>query len=338
MKRRLRSTNAWWLVQSPSTRAWRMNSWRAAGPVDPVVTDRAALDDRQPVQRDRLRRHRRAAPGIPPRLAVRAPHEVGADALGPLRLDRGDPPGPQPVRLDELGRHHPPRRRLGQHRAGGDRERRAARAAVLAAVAVAHARCATAARRAPTGGRGPGAPPPSPGTHAEVGGDRAQLAEQVLPLPHAEVVEVLGPAQLAELVRRQRPLPLAQVVPQRDDRQQVAARHVEAAVQLVGRLACPRPAARAGPGSTARRRSRAPRARSRGARPRAPSARAAGRRAAGPAGARSRSAGAPRRRRPRRSRRAPRAGGSRRGSTPRRAARRTGTRRRRRARSPSSAG
>ena len=70
--------------------------------------------------------------------------------------------------------------------------------------------------------------------NAEVAGDPAELAEQVLPLAHAQVVEVLGPAQLAELVGRQLPLLGAQVVPQGDDRQQVRAGDVEPAVGRVG--------------------------------------------------------------------------------------------------------
>ena len=150
----------------------------------------------------------------------------------------------------------------GQHRAAGDRERRrrgrrGTRGRSPSRIPMCDSRPASTDWWTRSGW-----PASAPAADAEVAGDLAQLAEQVLPLAHAQVVEVLGAAQPAELVARQRPLLLAEVVPQGDDRQQVAARDVEAAVQLRRRpRAAPR-AARAGPGSTARRRSRAPRARS----------------------------------------------------------------------------
>ena len=95
-----------------------------AGGVDPVETDPAVVDDRQPVQRHRLTAHGAGRAGVPPRLAVRVLHEVRGQLLGPRRLDRGDPAGEQSRRLDQLGRHHPRRRLLGQPRAGRDHERR----------------------------------------------------------------------------------------------------------------------------------------------------------------------------------------------------------------------
>ena len=75
---------------------------------------------------------------------------------------------------------------------------------------------------------------PNPSADAEVAGDPAELAEQVLPLAHPQVVEVLGAAQLAELVGRPLPLLGAQVVPQGDDRQQIRPGDVEPAVRRVG--------------------------------------------------------------------------------------------------------
>ena len=55
-----------------------------------------------------------------------------------------------------------------------------------------------------------------------------------MPLADAEVVEVLRPAQLAELVGRPAALLGAQVVPQGDDRQEVGAGDVEAPVGGIG--------------------------------------------------------------------------------------------------------
>ena len=123
------------------------------------------------------------------------------------------------------------------------------------------------------------------GADAQLAGDLAELAEQVLPLAHPQVVEVLAAAQLAELVAAQLLLPLAQVVPQLDEAMKSKSLPVdgEAAVHLVGRLRAARPGVRAGPGSTAPRRSPSPRARSRAGRPRAPSGPGAGRPAGGPA-------------------------------------------------------
>ena len=90
--------------------------------------------------------------------------------------------------------------------------------------------------------------------------DLAQLRLEVLPLAHAQVVEVLAPAHPAERADGQLALLLAQVAPQVEAGQEVRSRVGEAGVLLVGLLPGARPAARAGPASTAPRRSRAPRA------------------------------------------------------------------------------
>ena len=239
-----------------STRAWRMNSSRAPAGSTRSYADRAAARrsagrTASPARWPRPRRRRASHRGSP----YERLHEVGADALGPLRLDRRHPPGPQPVRLDQLGRHHPPRR--------------------LAWPAPSRARSRTCAPRAPRYSRASrasrmprcdsrpastdwwtwsGWPASVPARTPRSAATWPQLAVQVLPLAHPQVVEVLGAAQPPELVRRQRPLPLAQVVPQGHDRQQVGARHVEPAVQLVGRARGAPSGARGGPGSTGRRR------------------------------------------------------------------------------------
>ena len=161
---------------------------------------------------------------------------MGADPLDPRRIDRRHTPGPDPVRLDQLARHHPPRRTLRQDGARRDDEHRPASAAEVAAIVVAgpDVRQQAGEHRLVHAIRMAGL---DPSADAQVAGDLAELAEQILPLTHTQVMEKLGAAQPSELVPRQRPLLLAEVVPQGDDRQQVAARDVEATVQGIGGLA-----------------------------------------------------------------------------------------------------
>ena len=129
---RLSWKNAWWVCQSPSTSACRMNSSRDSARVDPPVVHLAGRDDRQPVQGDLLVGDHRALLGFPVRLAVGALDQVLGQRLDPLGLDpRGDP-APQPGRLDQFGGHHPARRLLEQRRAGEHREAGAAGAEVVA--------------------------------------------------------------------------------------------------------------------------------------------------------------------------------------------------------------
>ncbi len=71
----------------------------------------------------------------------------------------------------------------------------------------------------------------------QLAGDAAELAEEVHPLAHPQVVEVLLAAHPAELVARQLTLLRAQVVPQGDDRQQVGSVDLEPVVELGGLLA-----------------------------------------------------------------------------------------------------
>ncbi len=69
---------------------------------------------------------------------------------------------------------------------------------------------------------------------ADLAGGLAQLGDEVLPLAHAQVVQVLGLAALAELVARERALLLAQVTPQVEVGEEVRAVVGEAGVRLVG--------------------------------------------------------------------------------------------------------
>ena len=87
-----------------------------------------------------------------------------------------------------------------------------------------------------------------------------ELPVHVLPLAHAQVVEVLGLAQPPERAAAELALLLLEVVPEVEQGEEVARRVGEAGVQLVGLRRASRAAARADPGSSARRRSRAPRA------------------------------------------------------------------------------
>jgi hypothetical protein len=104
--------------------------------VDPPVLHAAARDDRQAVQGHLLESQHRALPAVPVRLAVTALDQVRRQLLGPLRLDPGIDPAPQPAGLDQFRRHHPARLLLEQRRAREDRELRAPRAEILALVGV----------------------------------------------------------------------------------------------------------------------------------------------------------------------------------------------------------
>ncbi len=152
--------------------------------VDAVVADRPAGDDRQPVQGHRLGGDGAAGAAVPAWLAVGAPDEVGAEALGPLRLHRRDAACPHPAGLHQLGRHHPPGWLLRQHRPRCDDERRAAGAAELPRVAISEAEV----RQQPGEHRlvdVVGMAGARTSANTEVAGDLAELAEQVLPLAHA---------------------------------------------------------------------------------------------------------------------------------------------------------
>ncbi len=67
----------------------------------------------------------------------------------------------------------------------------------------------------------------------EVVGDLPQLAHEVLPFPHADVVEELGAAHPSERARRPRPLLGLEVVPEGEHRQEVRVGVGEASVHLV---------------------------------------------------------------------------------------------------------
>ncbi len=70
--------------------------------------------------------------------------------------------------------------------------------------------------------------------HAQVGHHPTQLGMDVLPLPHPRVVEVLAPAQAAELARGALALLLTHVAPQVHIRQEVGGVVGEAGMHLIG--------------------------------------------------------------------------------------------------------
>ena len=249
-----------------------MNSSRDELRVDARVLHAAARDDRHAEERDPLVGDDGALLLLPVRLAVAALAEVAGDRLRPRRIDGRVHPGEQPARLDELGAHHGVRLLLRERRAGEDHEARLPGADVLATARGAGARrpcCREAvASLSPMCESSPASSDlwmPSGFTDGladrEPQGLRelSQLAVDVLPLAHAQEVEELGLAEAAERARRELLLLLLEVVPEVEQGRgsRWSGRRTGRAARRPSRVA--RPAARAGPGSSARRRSPSPR-------------------------------------------------------------------------------
>ena len=203
--------------------------------VNLAVVDLAGSDNRQAVNGHLLRRHHRALPALPVGFAVRAFDQMLRHRLDPLRLNaRGDAP-PQAAGFHQFGDHRPFRRLFKQPRSGEDGEAGVARAGKLLLVGVFH----TDVRQQTGQQRGVNFAilrRLAIDRQAELFDHLTQLGVDILPLAHAQVVEKIDPALAAELVRGERFLLLAQVVPQVDERQEVGLFVVEAAVFLVGRL------------------------------------------------------------------------------------------------------
>ncbi len=232
--------------------------------VDPRELHAPARDDLHPEERHLLRRDGGTGILRPVRIADAAVREVARELFGPGRVDRRDRPGEQARGLHELGRHDGIRRRFPQPRSGEDRELRAPRAPILghrpsplvglrAAALPGAARVEDADVREQSGqdgamdgggigggalgrGRARGrslalalAPP--------LAGELPQLTVHVEPLPHPHVVQVLRTAQAPERARTELGLLLLQVVPEVQQRQEVARRVGEPRVQAVRLLA-----------------------------------------------------------------------------------------------------
>src|SRR4028119_561994 len=154
--------------------------------------------------------------------------------FGPLRLDLRDVAAPQPGGLDKLACHHPGWPLLRQGGPGPERELRAARAYVLPLLGVPQADVGQQAREQGDMNElrvGRRTPPRSLVAH-----QRAQLPDQVLPLPDAQVVEELPLAETTKRVRGQRLLLLVDVVPEVEVGQEVRRLVAEAAVLLISSL------------------------------------------------------------------------------------------------------
>ena len=155
--------------------------------------------------------------------------------LDPLRVDtRRDSP-PQAAGFHQLRHHHPLRRLFKQPGAGENGETGIARAGVLLFIGVFHAdvrqqpgqqrrvHFAVARRFAVH-------------RNAKLFDHLAQLGVDILPFAHPQIIKVIGTAQAAELIGRQRLLLLAEVVPQVHEGQEIGLFIVEAAVFLIRRL------------------------------------------------------------------------------------------------------
>ena len=221
-----------------------MNSSRLSAAVDLAVADQPVGDQRYAVQGDPLVGHHGGPLLRPVRLGVGALDQVGAEPLGPLGLDRGVLPGPEPAGLDELAGHQELRVLPVQPAAGEDREPRAAGAEVLARARASVAALLPLLERADVGEQ--------PGQQrlvdaVGVGGvrgladldlhllaDLAQLGLEVLPLADPQVVEELPLAHPPERAARQLALLLPEVAPEVEPGQEVAALGLEPGVLLVG--------------------------------------------------------------------------------------------------------
>ena len=179
----------------------------------------------QAVERDLLRGHHRTAGAGPVGLGVAALDEVRGDLLDPLGGDGRVGARPQPGGLHELRGHEPVRGLLEQGGAREDRKACAARAPVLPAALVPHAHVAQQpGEQGLVHGvlvRGHVDLARAAGVDAHLPRDLAQLGVEVLPLPDPQEVQVLPPAQLAELGGRELVLLLLQVLPQQPEGEEV---------------------------------------------------------------------------------------------------------------------
>ena len=164
--------------------------------------------------------------------------------LHPLRLNAGGNTPPQPAGLHQLRNHRPLWRLFKQAGTRENREPRITGAGILLFIGILHAdvRQQTGQQRSMdlaifrrlTVDR-----------QAKLFHHLAQLGVDVLPLAHAQIVKKIDPALAAELIRRQRLLLLAEVVPQIDEGEEIGLFIVEAAMFFVrGLLFVHRPLAR----------------------------------------------------------------------------------------------
>ena len=206
------------------------------GRVDAIEADAATGDYREAVHRDPLHDHRTTRARVPLGVAVGSTGERSCEVFNPLGSDLGDPARAQAIGLHELRRHHPIGSTAREHRPGCHREAGPSRAEIVTTVTVAHAHLGEQTRQHRLM-HAVGMTRISARSDADLPRHPTQLAVEVAPLADPHVVQVLVDAHAAEGIPRQFGLSLAEVVPERDDRQQVRTDDIEPAVQGVGALA-----------------------------------------------------------------------------------------------------
>ena len=158
--------------------------------------------------------------------------QVGSGHLDPRRVDGRVGSCPESGGLDQFGRHHPVGGFAEQRRTGLHDEPHPASPEEVASflVALPDVRQQAGEHRLVHGVLAGRALRPSPPLLLTC---FTQLGVQVLPLTHPQVVQVLPAAHPPESTAGQRFLLLAQVVPQVDQREEVAGLVLEAGVRLV---------------------------------------------------------------------------------------------------------
>ena len=237
-----------------------MKSSRASGRSTRESWIAPLRDDRHAEQGHLLVGDRRALATFPTRFAEAALRERTRELLGPRGVDRRVRAGEQPAGLDELGAHQCRRRLLRERRAREHDEAGVASAdelglwaAALALALAGGSRAASTARRLRVVAKSDLREQPGEQRAMDPVGVRLarllrnvqaerlrephELAVEVLPLAHAQVVQVLGAAHAAERAARELALPGLEVVPEVQQRQEVAGRVDEAGVEPVGLLA-----------------------------------------------------------------------------------------------------
>ena len=200
--------------------------------IDLAVVDLARGDHRQAVNGHFFGRHHRALRALPVRFTVRALEQMLRHRLHPFRIDTGGNASPQAAGFHQFRDHGPLRRLLEQARTREDGETGVARAGILLLLGVLH----------PNVGQQAGQQRDmnfavlrrfAVHRNAQLFHHLPKLGIDILPLAHAQVVEEIHPALAAELVRRERLLLLAEVVPQVHEGEEIGLFVVEAAVLFV---------------------------------------------------------------------------------------------------------
>ena len=200
--------------------------------IDLAVVDLARGDHRQAVNGHFFGRHHRALRPLPVRLAVRALKQMLRHRLHPFRIDTGGNASPQAAGFHQFRDHGPLRRLLEQARTREDGETGVARAGILLLLGVLH----------PNVGQQAGQQRDmnfavlrrfAVHRNAQLFHHLPKLGIDILPLAHAQVVEEIHPALAAELVRRERLLLLAEVVPQVHEGEEIGLFVVEATVLFI---------------------------------------------------------------------------------------------------------